>query len=398
MMRFLVNRDAAAPGAPYPGEFKALFSIERQDEARGAITSWAGYEPTPLVNLRSLGSELEVGELLYKDEGSRFGLGSFKAAGGGYAAGRALLRRLQELGVADSSATVAELHSGKLAAAAAGLTLVTATDGNHGRAVAWGASNFGARAKIYIHQHVSTAREAAIRTLGADVVRVSGNYDDSVRQAAADAKANGYLIVSDTSYDGNEQVAADVMQGYTVMLAEVLDEAASPTHVFVQAGVGALAAVVCAFFWARLGPDRPHLILVESEVADCLYKSAEQGRPVTVEGDHPTIMAGLACGEVSDIAWDILKVGADAFMTIDDDHARAAIRRLYYPSGSDPRIVAGESGAAGLAGLMAGAHSPEFRDALGLTADARVLVIGTERDTDPDSFAEIVRQRGEAAI
>jgi diaminopropionate ammonia-lyase len=181
------------------------------------------------------------------------------------------------------------------------------------------------------------------------------------------------------------------MQGYTLLLAEILEEpGARPTHVFVQAGVGAFAAAVAAHLWQTLGTDRPQFAVVESDVADCLFRSAQAGHPVTVGGEHSTIMAGLACGEVSLLAWRILDAAADAFVTIGDDVAKGTMRRLYRPTGSDRTIVAGESGAAGLAGLLAVAQSESARDDLGLDGSSTVLVIGTETDTDPESFDAIV--------
>ena len=394
-MKFLLNRRASGRRERIPSWIAPYLSLERHAEAKREIQSWPGYAPTPLHALDALARELGIARVWYKDEGPRFGLKSFKALGGAYAGGRAMLRTLIAKGQAPADATLADLRAGKFADAAAKLTLVTATDGNHGKSVAWGASIFGARAIIYIHRHVSAAREVAIGALGADIVRVDGNYDDSVRRAAADARANGYLVVSDTTYEDYVETPSDVMQGYTVMLGEIFDDpAVRPTHVFVQAGVGAFAAAVAAHLWELLGRDRPTFVVVESTRADCLLKSAEAGRPVVVEGDLDTIMAGLACGEVSDLAWKIVDVAADAFVAIGDESARQAMRRLFDPSGSDSPIVAGESGAAGLAALLS--LSEEAKGALRLGPSSRVLLFGTESDTDPASFAKIVGRPAES--
>ncbi len=269
------------------------------------------------------------------------------------------------------------------------ITVTCATDGNHGRSVAWGARMFGCACVIYIHETVSAARKAAIEGYGATVVRTPGTYDDSVRQAAADADRLGRFVVSDTSYEGYEDVPRDVMQGYAVMAEEALGQwaGAPPTHLFVQAGVGGLAAAVGGHLWERLGPARPRLVVVEPEKAACLYLSARAGKPTVAEGALDTIMAGLACGEVSLLAWRILEAGADAFMTVPDS---AAIRAMRLLADGTPPVVAGESAVGGLAGLLAGAADPASRAALGLDATSRVLLFGSEGDTDPALYAELV--------
>ena len=305
---------------------------------------------------------------------------------------RLLLRELGRLtGKPDLDA--ADLARPDYLALAQGITISCATDGNHGRSVAWGAQRHGCRCVIYVHARVSAGRVEAIKRYGAEVVRVAGNYDDSVRVAAADAAANGYFVVSDTSYPGYLDVPRDVMQGYTVMVEEILgqmDAPALPTHVFVQGGVGGLAAAVCGHLWERLGARRPKLIVVEPEQAACLYHSAQAGAPVTVNGALDTIMAGLACGEVSTLAWRILDSGAFAFQTVDDAAAMAAMRLLADGGDSDAPIVAGESAVAGLAACIAVAARRDWRGQLGLDADSRVLLIGSEGATDPALFERIV--------
>ena len=207
--------------------------------------------------------------------------------------------------------------------------MTCATDGNHGRSVAWGAQTFGCRCVIYVHETVSEGRCRAIAAYGAEVRRVAGTYDDAVRRAAADAAAQGWTVVSDTSYEGYTDVPRDVMQGYSLMVEEALAQAATlPSHVFVQGGVGGLAAGVCSYLWERYGAARPRFVVVEPDKADCLYRSAVAGRPTPAEGALDTIMAGLACGEVSILAWRILEQGTDAFMTIGDDAAADCMRLL----------------------------------------------------------------------
>ncbi|BBK34177.1 diaminopropionate ammonia-lyase [Stella humosa] len=386
--RLLPNPRAAGRDAPYGADQRAVLNENAFAEAQGEIARWPGYAPTPLVGLPGLARDLGLDAIWYKDESGRFGLGSFKALGGAYAVFRLLAREI----AARTGETVgaADLVAGRHRDLVAGLTVTCATDGNHGRSVAWGARTFGCRCVIYIHETVSEGRRQAIADFGAEVVRTPGNYDDSVRRAADDAARNGWFVVSDTSYPGYVDVPRDVMQGYAVMADEALAQLPAgtlPTHIFVQAGVGGLAAAICGHFWERLGADRPRFVVVEPEKAACLYASAEAGRPTVFPGALDTIMAGLACGEVSLIAWQVLDTGADAFMTIPDDAAIAAMREL---AAGAPPVVAGESGVGGLAGLMAAMGDADSRRRLGLDAGSRVLLFGSEGDTDPTLYAELV--------
>ncbi|MGE5098103.1 MAG: diaminopropionate ammonia-lyase [Betaproteobacteria bacterium] len=368
MHRLLRNPRALGREAPYPDRLRAIQSREALAVAAREIRSWPGYHPTPLVALHGMAAAAGVARIWYKDEATRFGLGSFKALGGAYAVRRALDR--EGRGARD-------------------VTVTCATDGNHGRAVAWAAQRFGCRAVIYMHERVSHGRIQAVEHYGARVVRTPGNYDESVRRAAAEAKRKGWIVVSDTSYDGYVDVPRDVMQGYALMADEALAQlpaAEWPTHVFVQGGVGGLAASVCAYFWETAGPRRPRLIVVEPDKADCLYRSAESGKPVSVPGELDTVMAGLACGEPSLIAWRILEPGADAFITIPDEAAISCMRTLAEGADGDFPIVAGESGVAGLAGLLAAAASGD----LDLGAESRVLVFGTEGATDPELYRRLL--------
>lgn len=381
---------ARAPGETYGAARTAILNAVALAQARAEIASWPGFRATPLHALEALASAMGVASVHYKDEGTRFGLGSFKALGGAYAVGRLLCR---EIGArAGRLPAMSELLTNpSFRPSCADITVTCATDGNHGRSVAWGAAMFGCRCVIYIHATVSEGRRRAIEQYGAAVVRTQGNYDDAVRQADRDAHDQGWFVISDTSYPGYLDVPRDVMQGYQVMV----DEAATaltrwPTHVFVQAGVGGLAAAVCAYFWERDGQRRPHFIVVEPDRADCLLQSARAGHPVAVTGALDTLMAGLACGEVSLLAWEILGAGADAFCTVTDDAAVAVMRLLARPQGSDPAIVAGESAVAGLAAAMGAMQDPATRTALALDAHSRLLVFGSEGDTDPVLYRELV--------
>ncbi len=384
----LHHNQTARRGTPYGTAQEAVMDAVGHGAAFDEITRWPGYAATPLVSLDDVARALGVAAVHYKDEGGRFGLGSFKALGGAYAVRQLLASGLQaKLG---HPVDTAALLDGRHRALTETVTVATATDGNHGRSVAWGAQLFGCRAVIYIHQEVSAGRQAAIERYGATVVRTPGVYDDSVRQAAADAAANGWTVVSDTSYPGYREIPRLVMDGYTVMAEEALRQwpaGPSPTHTFVQGGVGALPAAVAAHLWRRLGAQRPRFIVVEPERAACLYESARAGKPTAVTGKLDTMMAGLACGEVSHLAWEMLEHAGDAFMTIPDQGAIDAMRLL---AARQPPVVAGESAVAGLAGLRAVAADPAARAALGLGPDSRVLLFGSEGATDPVLYAEIV--------
>jgi diaminopropionate ammonia-lyase len=361
------------------------------------IHRWQGYRSTPLHRLPGMARAAGVAEIFYKDESGRFGLGSFKALGGAYAVYRHLVRELVARGVPEP-VSVTDLMAGKHASMLSSLTVACATDGNHGRSVAWGAKMFGCSCVIFIHANVSDAREAAIASFGARVVRVAGNYDDSVERTANDAREHAWQVISDTSYPGYETVPGEVMSGYTVMVDEALGALPGgepPTHVFVQGGVGGLAAAVCAPLWWKYGASRPRFIIVEPDNAACLYASAVAGKMVHIEGSLETLMAGLSCGEPSLVAWPLLAAGTHSFMRIDDDAALATMRRLAAGENGDVPIVGGESGVAGLAGLLAICSDEQAARRLGLDQHARVLVFGTEGDTDAALYTRIVGESGD---
>jgi diaminopropionate ammonia-lyase len=348
--------------------------------AKAEITSWEGYAHTPLRDLPLPGT------IRLKDESGRFGLGSFKALGGAYAVVNLLAGELSRRGVAPSARS-ADLTSGRYAEATGAITIASATDGNHGRAVAWAASRFHCRCVIYLHATVSAGREAAIGAYGAEIRRVPGTYDDAVHACARDAETNGWFVVSDTSWPGYTEIPRDIMQGYRLMADEAADQwtGPAPTHVFIQGGVGGAAAAVAVQTRARWNPA-PALIVVEPDRAACLLTSAQAGRLTLVGGELDTIMAGLACGEPSLLAWQELERSATAFMAI-PDAAAIATMRLLATSG----IVAGESGVAGLAGFRLAMGDTEAASALGLDAGSRVLAFNTEGATDPLLYEQLVR-------
>ena len=397
--RAIRNPAAAAAAEPYGDPRATVLNAAGFAAALAEVSSWPGSAPTPLVQLDGLARALGLAQLLYKDERGRFaryGLKSFKALGGAYAVANVLRQRVATAtGAPLASVRSRDLLDGRHVAVTRDATVTCATDGNHGRSVAWGAQLFGCRCVIFVHEHVSQGRRDAIARYGAEVREVPGTYDDAVRAAAATAKAEGWTVVSDTSYPGYRDIPVDVMHGYGVMAAEIEAQIAErglepPTHVFVQAGVGALAAATCAHFWLHWGARRPQCVVVEPLQADCVYRSLEAGRPVVVGGALDTVMAGLACGEVSELAWDILRTGCDAAIAVDDDLALAAVRRFASPVAGDPPIVAGETGAAGLAALLATRDHADLRATLRLDTSARVLLLGSEGDTDPQIYRQIV--------
>ncbi len=374
----------------YGPTHSALLGADALARALAVIRTWPGYAVTRLCPLPALAQAAGVASIHYKDEGSRFGLGSFKGLGGAYAVAQALSRELaQRLGRPVTANDL--LYDATVRQHSADITVTCATDGNHGRSVAWGAQMLGCRCVIYIHATVSVGRRDAIARYGAQVVRTTGNYDDSVQEAERDARAKGWFVISDTSYPGYMDVPRDVMQGYQVMVQEAVQALPQwPTHVFVQAGVGGFAAAVCAYFWERDAAERPVFVVVEPDRADCLMQSARAGEVVAVKGELDTLMAGLACGEVSLLAWDILATGANAFCTIPDAAAVHTMRLLASPMAGDPAIVAGESAVAGLAAALLCAQDARARETLGLGSDSRVLLFGSEGDTDPDLYRQLV--------
>ena len=244
---------------------------------------------------------------------------------------------------------------------------------------------------IYVPDVVSQGRCRAIEAYGAQVRRVPGTFDDAVRNAAADAAAHAWHVISDTANEDNTDAPRDVMQGYSLMIDEACSQCAgNPSHIFVQGGVGGLAAATCSYLWERFGSERPALVVVEPDKADCLFRSAVAGRPTPAHGPLDTIMGGLACGEVSLLAWRILETGADAFATIGDDAAVECMRLLAEGRCGDDPIVAGESAVAGLAGLLLACADVNARSVLGLRPDSRVLVLGTEGATDAETYRAIV--------
>ncbi|TDL81185.1 diaminopropionate ammonia-lyase [Palleronia sediminis] len=369
------------------------------EDASGAaadeITSWPGYAPTPVIDLSNLARIANVGAVLYKDEAHRFTLGSFKALGGAYAVLRVIQNKLAEQ---ELTASAPELIDGAHANIVSGITVACATDGNHGRSVAWGAQMFGCACRIYIHENVSEDREAGIAAFGATMVRMKGDYDDSVRACARDAEANGWILVADTNAGGGSPLVPTlVTQGYTIIVRELLDQLAEPpTHVFVPAGVGGLAAAISGYWTLRAGKDRPRMIVVEPHVADCVFRALKTGTPKPLGGDVNSFMACLSAGEVSPVAWPVLHQAIDDMLTIGDSAAIDTMRLLAEGRYGDPPLVSGESGCAPIAAILAAAGQPAIRSALGIDTRSRLLAIGSEGATAPDLWAKVVGSRPDA--
>lgn len=360
------------------------------------IQAWPEYSPQPLWQLPELAARSGVDQILFQDESQRFGraMGSFKALGAPYAIYRLLSRIVSErLGVPGPSA--AELRSGRYREITQDIVVTVATDGNQGRGIAYGAKVFGCRAVVYVHAHVSLARRQAMERLGALVIRVNGEYEASVARAREDARMNGWHFVSSTSWDDYAgDIARHVMQGYMVMVEEAFQSFAGgdePTHVFVHGGVGSIVAAVFLGLYRK--GWRPRFVTVEPLEAACLYESAVAGEPRAAQGSLKTLMAGLACREVSPAAWKILQWLGSDFVAVRNEWAMEGMRAL---AAGSPPVVCGESSAAAV-GLLLSAEG-ELREKLGLGPESRVLLFGCEGATDPAAFEQIVGEPAEAVF
>lgn len=352
-----------------------------------------GYATTPLVKLDSLAKRLGVEAVYLKDESKRFGLNAFKALGGSWAIANYLKEQLNLEG---------ELTFDRLRSALSGreaITFITATDGNHGRGVAWTARVLGQKSVVYMPKGSAAERLENIRAQGAQAKITQYNYDDTVRMAARDAEENGWVLVQDTAWPGYETIPTRIVQGYSTLALEIVEELArrgerAPTHLFLQAGVGSFAGAVLGCMVEAYGQDYPITAIMEPDKADCVYRSAaaDDGTLHFVTGDMDTMMAGLACGEPCTVVWPVLNSYADVFISCDDETAAQGMRLLGRPLGGDPVVVSGESGAVGaglLERIMSGRYE-QLRKVLKLDKDSRVLLISTEGDTDRENYKSIV--------
>lgn len=375
-----------------------VMALDEIKKARIFHESFPQYSTTPLAKLDNMASYLGVKELFVKDESYRFGLNAFKVLGGSFAMAKYIAQQTNK-DVSELPYNV--LTSDKLREEFGQATFFTATDGNHGRGVAWAANRLKQKAVVYMPKGSTKTRFDNIAKENATVTIEEVNYDECVRMAAAAAAETPHgVVVQDTAWDGYEEIPAWIMQGYGTMAMEATEQLNEngcdrPTHVFVQAGVGSLAGAVTGYFVNRYPENPPKIVVAEAEAAACLYKgaAAKDGKIRIVEGDLETIQAGLACGEPNTISWDILKNHVTAFVSCPDWVATKGMRLLAAPFKGDPQVISGESGAVPtglLAAIMQMDEYKDLRDYLQLDENSKVLAFSTEGDTDPDRFKEIV--------
>ncbi|EPY6467304.1 diaminopropionate ammonia-lyase [Clostridium sporogenes] len=370
---------------------------EEIKKARDFHQSFPQFTKTPLVNLDNLAKHLGIAGVYVKDESYRFGLNAFKVLGGSFSIGKYLAKRL---GKDISELSYEKLTSEEARKKLGDITFITATDGNHGRGVAWTATQLNQKSIVYMPKGSSLTRLENIRKEGAKASITEFNYDDAVRLAASEAKENGWVMVQDTAWEGYEEIPTWIMQGYGTMASEALEQlrelnVEKPTHIFVQAGVGSLAGAVQGYFASVFKDECPITVIVEADEADCLYRSAVagDGKPRAVTGDMPTIMAGLACGEANTIGWEVLKSYSSTFVSCPDWVSANGMRMLGNPIKEDKKIISGESGSVTsglLNAIMTNDDMKELREQLKLDENSRVLLFSTEGDTDPDKYRKIV--------
>lgn len=367
------------------GEKDDLFSLAEANNAREFHKKLNGYAPTPLHQLDHLAETLGISGFYVKDESFRFGLNAFKGLGGSYALGKVISEKTGK-----SADSLSDIPAGAF-------TFVTATDGNHGRGIAWAAKNLSQNSVVYMPKGSAKERFENIQALGAHTEITNFNYDDTVRFAMEQAQKNHWTLVQDTAWEGYEDIPSYIMQGYMTMALEAAEQLGGtiPTHIFLQAGVGAMAGAVTGFFYNYYKENMPTIVIVEPNKADCLYQTAaaNDGKLHRVGGALDSIMAGLCCGEVCTVGWEVLRHHADYFFSCPDYVAADGMRVLGNPKGSDPKIISGESGAATsglLYQLLTDQTLSEFRSAVRLDKDSVVLCISTEGDTDKENYRHIV--------
>jgi diaminopropionate ammonia-lyase len=336
------------------------------DDAIKSITSWETYCPTPLIKLNKLNHELNFKEIYYKDEDKRFNLKSFKALGGAFAVNK----------IANDKKNV---------------IVSTATAGNHGRSVAWGAKRLGLECKIFISEFVSESRAEAMRSLGADVITVKGNYDASLKECIKQSKQNNWEIVQDVSWEGYKEVPKLIMAGYTIMIKEIMDQIKNDsfTHVFLQAGVGGMAAAMIAGF-AKFSNNIPKFIIVEPENANCVFRSVENNKPTSVNIINETIMGGMSCGDVSTVAWEIIKNSSNYCLTISDEAISTTVAMLAEAKLSDEKIIAGECAVPGIIALISLFKNKDYMSRLNLNSNSKILLFGCEGLTDKPMYQKLL--------
>lgn len=394
-IKYIINENARKGDAEKASA--AFMNREVVEKVRNFHKSFPEYKVTPLHSLDKLSKQLGVSHIWVKDESYRFGLNAFKVLGGSYAVGKYLAEKLN---VDISELSFEKLRSNEVKEKLGSITFVTATDGNHGKGIAWAANQLGQKSVVLMPKGSSEIRLNNIRKEGAEASITDLNYDDTVRLASQKSKENGWVLIQDTAWDGYEQIPTWIMQGYGTILDEAVEQIAEagqdrPTHVFLQAGVGSFAGSMLAYIVESFGEQRPLTVIVEPDKAACLYKSIHvgDGKPHSVTGALDTIMAGLACGEPSTTSWGVLKDYAEIFVSCPDYVAARGIRILANPHRRDPHIVSGESGAVGmgLVSLLADNKTlHDLKETLKLNQDSKILIISTEGDTDPEHYRKVV--------
>ena len=371
-----------------------LFNTRWAEFVRQYHQTIPGYSQTPLRALKQFSQSFDVGNVFVKDESFRFGLNAFKALGSSYCMATLLAERL---GLPLGQMTYEKMTTPDVKKRLGTLTFVTATDGNHGRGVAWSAKTLGHKSIVLMPKGTAAERLENIKKLGANASITEYEYDDTVKMAANVARQTGGVLVQDTAWDGYEDIPTRIMQGYLTLGLEIVEQlkGITPTHIFLQAGVGSMAAAVAAFFANIYGENRPIITIVEPHGADCLYRTAcaDDGEIHAYEGELQSIMAGLCCGIPCTVAWRLLKHCADFFVSMPDSVAANGMRILGAPLGDDPRIISGESGASTFGLVAEIRRKPENRpikDALGINAQSNIVCISTEGDTDRANYRRIV--------
>jgi len=343
-------------------------SIKDIDEAYSNISNWEGYSPTPLIELDKLSKELNLNRIFYKDESKRFDLKSFKALGGAYA--------------------VEKVSKGKK-----DIVVATATAGNHGRSVAWGARRLGLKCKIFISEFVSDARGKAMADLGADVVKVKGNYEKSLIECIKQSTENNWQIVQDVAWKDYMIVPKYTMAGYTVMMKEIVDQIDQNqiSHIILQAGVGGMAGAMIAGI-ARYLQNVPEIIVVEPDSAACVMESIKTGKIEKIDIKRESLMGGMSCGEVSLVPWEILKNSVKYCISLPDDDIAKTMRLLGNGNFSNDKIIAGENSAPGVISLIASYEDEKIKEKMKLNKDSNILLIGCEGDTDQEMYQKLINQ------
>jgi diaminopropionate ammonia-lyase len=346
----------------------SVLSKNEIDSAYKVISNWESYSSTPLENLNKLSSELGLKKIFYKDESKRFNLKSFKALGGAYA--------------------VEKISQNKK-----NITVSTATAGNHGRSVAWGAKRLGLNCKIFISEFVSESRAEAMRGFGAKVFRVKGNYDNSLKECIKQSKKNGWEIIQDVAWEGYELVPKLTMAGYAVMMKEISDQINKNeiSHIFLQAGVGGMAAAMVAGC-ARYLEYVPKIIIVEPESADCVLKAVEKNKIVTLDIKKESLMGGMSCGEVSTIPWKIINNNCNFCISIPDDKISDTIKLLANSSFSEKKLIGGECATPGIISLIASCNNIRLKEKLNLDKNSQVLLLGCEGDVDEELYQKLLNK------